>query len=262
MSFAREALSIAVLEALCPTIPQAGGGLWRSTAGDRVYLERIGALDDLANEEPYPTIVIYTERDVGVAGDGAGPPFRRQIDLVIDLTVLLLSTPLDEDGEMSGPPVLTVPATDREMSAALNVLEGQVRAALYVLPGGRHYRRLVSKTATITSEPDRGGEEGIKFAARRLTLSVQVPDDCFPAAPRAPAEGLARLPQPLRSIVEDLVGSGHGGAHLATLADAMAQGAPVATLLVPLTGMSLAIDVSRPGDGSADISADIALPQD
>lgn len=252
MSFVREALSVAVLEALCPSAALAGTAPFPTTAAERVYLERVGALDDLAAEEPFPVVVVYTERDESTPGDGAGPPFRRGMDLVLDLSVLVR---LGEGGE-GEPSVVTVPATDRELYLALNVLEQQVRSALLSSAAGAHFRGLAQKIKSIISEPEREAEEGIKFAARRLTWSLQVPDDCFDAAPRTAPSGLARLPQPLRRIAEALMTT----AYAADLAAALADASPVAPIATPFAGLSLAIDLHR--DGATDIAATVDLTQD
>ncbi|MFG1370698.1 hypothetical protein V5F32_00815 [Xanthobacter oligotrophicus] len=256
MSFVREALTVAVLEALRPAAAMQGAIPFPTTAGHRVFVERVGALDDLSEEEPYPTVVIYTERDVGTSGDGAGPPYNRQMDLALDLTVLVLSQPVDDDGAPLGPPVLTVPRTDRELATSLNALESQVREALLRSPSGQPFRSVAQKIRTITSEPDRGGEEGIKFAARRLTLALQVPDDCYVGAPATAPVGTARLPQPMRRIAEALMVSGYE----AEIAAALAEAAPVAPVATPFAGLSLAIDLNR--DGAADIAATVDLTQD
>lgn len=249
MSFVREALAVTVLEALCPKAAVAGTGDFPTKAGKFVFLEKVEPLDDLATDHPAPVIIIYTGSDEGVPMGQHGPPFRRTIEVELALAVLARSPPDEGDPE----PFLAPPETDRALFSALNALEAQVRGALLSGPSGRHFRALKQKIGSLKSEPVRYGEEGLRFAERRILLSVQVPDDCLPGT----GEGIARLPQPLRKVAEDLMTTGYA----AEIASALASAAPAPPETVPFTGVTLDIDVTRPADGAADIVADVLLEQ-
>lgn len=246
MSFVREALALSVLEALCPAAAVASGEGFTTNAGGRVFLERADPLDDLAVGHRAAVIVIYTNIDDGQRlslGE-----YGRVIE--VEIVISMVAHVVADDGK----PFFDVPITDRELFSALNVAEAQVRAALISGASGVLFRKVAKKVATIRSEPVREAEEGIKFAERRLTLSCEVPDDCL--AP-ASAEGTDRLPDPLRKVAEALMTAG----YQAEIAAAIAQAAPVQPAPVPFTGITLDFDISQPSDGTADISADVAIPQ-
>lgn len=250
MSFVREALAVTVLEALCPRAALESGQGFPTNAGRLVFLEKVDPLDDLSFDHRAPVVSIYTGTDDGSANDSAGATFIRAIEVEIVISILMRV-------EEEGAPVLVVPFTDRGLFSALNSLEGQVRGVLTSGPSGAHFRALRRKVRSIRSEPVRDAEEGTKFAERRLTLVVEVPDDCFVAAPSAAPEGLDRLPQPLRKMAQDLMTAGYA----AEIAQALAAGAPVAPVATPLTGVTLDIDISRPADGTPDIVVDVSIEQ-
>lgn len=246
MSFVREALALSVLEALCPAAAVASGEGFTTNAGGRVFLEKVDALDDLSVGHRASVIVIYTNMDDGQLLSPGEYARVIEVEIVISMVAHLVA----EDGV----PFFNVPITDRELFSALNVAEAQVRAALLFGASGLLFRKVSKKTATIRSEPVRDAEEGFKLAERRLTLSCEVPDDCL--AP-ASAEGTARLPEPLRTVAEALMTAG----YQAEIAAAIAQAAPVQSAPVPFTGITLDIDISQPSDGTADITAEVAIPQ-
>ncbi len=250
MSFARAALALTVLEALRPAAEVASGTYATTHAGPLVYLEKVGPLDDLALEHRAPVIVIYTGDDDGQAGDKAGPPYERTIEVDIVLSIV---TRVRVDDDADAPSALIVPPTDKDLFLALCALEGQVRYALLYGPSGKWFRKIRRKLPRIRALSEAYSEEGVKFAERRLVLTVEVPDDCFPGPQLTAPEGLARLPQPLRDVAAALLDAGY--------AEELAAAAPVAPAAVPFTGMTLNIDLP-PHDGSADVVADLSIPQD
>ncbi|MBP2147933.1 hypothetical protein [Xanthobacter flavus] len=251
MSFSRMALSLAVLEALCP---KAANGNYPTPAGGNVYRERIGPLDDLAEDAKRQLVVVVgTGRDDGTANSPAGPPYLRVIEVEIAIFVRVFTTFEDDAGEET--PFWTVPVTDAEADDALSVLEHRIRDALLFGESGRIFRSLRQKLPSIVSTQEREPEEGVKLAARRVVLNVQVPDEC--PLIQADAEGVDRLPTPLRGVAEALIAAGYAPEIFAALGTAL----PVQPAPVPFTGITLDIDISQPSDGTADITADVAIPQ-
>lgn len=248
MSFVREALAITVLEALCPAAAVASGEGFTTNAGGRVFLEKTSALDDLSAGHQATVIVIYTNVDDGKLLGQSGFSYSRTIE--VEIVVSMVARASDE----AGVSFLLVPLTDRELSAGLNVIEAQVRAALLSGPSGTLFRKVIKAVPSIRSEAVRDAEEGVKLAERRITLLCDVPDDCLVTAP---AEGTDRLPQPLRGVAEELMKAG----YQAEIAAAIADAAPVQPAPVPFTGITLDFDISQPSDGDAEITAEVAIPQ-
>jgi hypothetical protein len=190
-----------------------------------VFDSKLDPLDDLKADEKRPTAIIYTEDDDGDPGQKAGgPPFKRTVDLVIELAVVAL-LPIDQDNFAAG-----VPWTDGELEAALDLFEAQIRFALFYGPTGRLWRQLTgSRVPDIHSLPHRSSEEATRLAMRTLRMKVTVPDDAYAAAPAADPSGNDRLPEPLKSVVAALIAGSYG----ATLAAGLAADAPVMPVAVP-----------------------------
>lgn len=246
MSFVRTALAATVLEALCPAAALAGTADFPTEAGAHVFLEREDPLDDLAPDHRAPTISIYTGVDTGSALSSATSEMRRQIE--VEIVLALVARVTAEDGES----ILHVPVTDRDLSDALSVLESQVWFALREGPTGIYFRQLRKQVVSTRCEPAREAQEGFRLAERHFTMLVDVPDDCYVAAPTAPLEGLARLPRPLRDV-----------AHLlpADLAAALIGAAPVAPVITPLARVDFDIEFG-PSDPAAHVTAEVPIPQD
>lgn len=257
MTLARTALRLAAIEGLAPTGTKASDA-WPTIARHRVFDSRLDMLDDLAADERAPVIVVYTDTDDGTSGDpSGGPPFKRFVDLVFEISVVAFA-------EQEGSPETFVPyfpVTDAQTEAALDLLEAGIAFALLKAPTGILFQRLVrGKVPTTSSAPQRSSEEAVRVAMRTVTWRCQIPDDCFDMAPAALASGNDRLPEPLRSVVAGLAATAYGQQIAAGLA-AFAPRAPVRT---PLSGVGLNHDIASPQgvtDGTIDVAATVTIPQ-
>ncbi|MDQ2080480.1 hypothetical protein RA307_09835 [Xanthobacteraceae bacterium Astr-EGSB] len=246
MSLARAALRIATLEALRPTAAivsdtHPAGGPWPTLAGARVYDSRIDPVDDLAASERRPVIVIYTDEDNSdPAQKAGGPPYKRIVDLVVELSVIALG--LVGEGEEEAYVVGTA-YTDAELEIELDLLEAQARFALHYGPTGAIWRKLTGrKVIDIHSLPHRTSEEGDRLALRTVRIKLVIPDDCYDPAPSGSEAGNDRLPEPLRGVIIALAATSYG----AKLAQGIAPAVPAMPAAVSLDAVALRLDVADP----------------
>ena len=264
MALSRLALRLATLESLRPSASVADNGPWPTLAAAYVFDGKLDPIDDLDANERRATAVVYTEEDNGEPAQKAGgPPFNRRIDLVVEMAMVAL-LPVDENTYSPG-----IPYTDGELDASLDLLEAQVRFALFYGTFGATasfggvkrplWRGLTANRVTeIHSLSHRSSEESARLAMRSLRMKCTVPDDQFDPAPAAEPTGNDRLPDPLKSVVNALAAGCYGaklGAGIATAAPVM----PVATALKTVTfdlqpaAPPAPLDASKPQiDASAD----------
>lgn len=256
MSLARTALRLSVVEALRPSVIATSADYPTSAQG-RVFDSRMDAIDDVAADERAPTIVVFTDDDdANPAQPGGGDPFERFVDLVFELSVIAFG----EDPAQPDTFVPVVPVTDAQCEAALDILELQVRFVLRVGPTGKLVRRVFGSPRRITSSPARTSEEGYRLATRTMTVRMRIPDDCFDLSPTAIAEGTARLPDPLRTVIEALPAGSYGAA----IGAGLGPFAPAAPVLPALERVGLNFDTANPAgvtDGTTDVAAVATPPQ-
>lgn len=233
MALYRTALRLATLEALRPTAVLAANGPWPTLAGKRVFDSRIDPIEDLTPDQHKAAIVVYTDFDEGYAAQKrGGPPFRRIVDLVLELSQIC-SEPSAADPAVYD---AGVPQTDAELEAELDRLETEISLALLYAPTGSIWRRLTGRLVTDPrSTPHRTSEEGVRLAMRTVIWKVQVPDDLFDAAPSIEPVGLARLPEPLQTVIGELAATAYGarlGAGLAATMPTMPVATPLKTVVI------------------------------
>lgn len=206
MSLARTALRLAAIEALKshPVIAARCPG--------RVYDSRIG---DFQHREPVPVIIVTTEELHGEPwnGQNGGGPWNDACDLVLEIAqTAFVET---DDG-----PFLFRPETDRELEAALDLLEecadwmvtlGRVHLwARTRTPAGRVLieavtRRVVKRSSSRFASDDTGA----KLAIHLLTFRVQLKGE--DTAGRKPPTGpFASLPDPLRTVAASMPADSSG----------------------------------------------------
>jgi hypothetical protein len=190
------------------------GPLWPTLGTAHIFDSRLDPIDDLSDGERRPVAVVYTEDDTGAPAQHAGgPPFKRDVDLVIEMSVIAQVT---EDG---GTYAAGVPFTDGELEASLDLFEAQARFALLYGPTGALWRSLTGRRVLdIHSMRHATSEESARLAMRTLRMKVTIPDDCYLAAPTPGLSGNNRLPEPLKSVVAALAGGSYGAALGAGLA--------------------------------------------
>jgi hypothetical protein len=247
MSLARTALRLAAVEALCPTAALAADGPWQTLAQKYVFDSRINPIeDDLKVGEDRPIICVYTEHDDGKSGQGrGGPPFLLTIDLVLELSIVVK---IAKDGDPENF-IVGEPETDPELEAALDLLEAQIKFILLYAAPGRIWREVSkSRVHNPRSTIHRTSEEGIRLAKRTMTWKVEVEDDQYEAAPKAPLKGFAILPWPLRTVAEMLPEGSYGRKVCLGLAAEMTV--PVMPIAVPIETVTLNVKVMDPSTGT------------
>lgn len=236
MSLTRTALRLATIEALRPSALTTGP--WPTLGGKYIFDSRLDPFDDLGETEKRPAAVVYTDEDTGEPAQKAGgPPFKRDVDLMIEISVIAHVT---DDGVAFDP---GIPFTDGELESSLDTFEMQVHWALFYGDTGRLWRDLTGSRAVHRhSMPKRTSEESARLATRSLHLKVTIPDDEFDPAPLTAPSGLDRLPEPIKTVFAALVAGGYG----AKLGIGLAAAAPVMPTRVPLNGVTFKSQVCSP----------------
>lgn len=252
---ARTALRFATLEALRPTASITGNGPWPTTAGAYVFDSRLDPLEDLKPGGAQPTICVYTDEDEGSSGQKAGgPPFKQIVELCLELSVIA-SAPSDADPDVF---VAGVPETDAELEASLDLIEAQVRFILFFGSTGEIWRELCGrKVSSIRSTPSRSSEEGARLAMRRSVWKVELVDDVYDPAPVTSPTGVARLPDPLKTVIAALLNTAYG----AKIGAGLAGAAPVMPIAAPLKTVTLNEKLADP-TGALPASPNVAAEVD
>lgn len=155
----------------------------RTFAEDRVFDSRIEAIDTLARNETAPIIIVTTDDDeVEIEGRDlfAG---NHKHELVIEAAVWT-KVATEKDGD-----ALIIPATDAGLEASLNIFCYQIVRALAGDGGewGDLWRSIVTATPKAASRRGADDSNGVRYAARQLTYTVDHIAEPMPG--RMPAEG-------------------------------------------------------------------------
>lgn len=241
MSFARTALRLLVVQAI-----SGSAGSRPTIAEGRVYDSRLSPEQpEVFGEDARPTVIVFTDADTGdaLSDQNGGPPFKRNIDLVFDLGMVLREKAEgDADGYLIG-----WPDTDARLEASLDVLQAQILRHLDQSsdPLAVLFQRFI-RVWSQSSFRQVEDETGMKLARRIWTLTCQVPDDDFSDVADG-ATGLDRLPDPLRTIAQ-LMPTGSSGADTCA---AIAAAFPPLETPVAFEGLDLTIDAGSPADKGA-----------
>ena len=170
MALYRTALRLATLEALRPTAVLGTSGPWPTLAANNVFDSRLDPIEDLTKDQHKAVVVVYTEMDEGYgAQHRGGPPFRRIVDLVFEISQVT-SAPAEADPAIY---VAGIPQTDAELEAELDRIETEIYFALLYAPSGSIWRRLTGRMVTDPrSAVHRTSEEGARLAWRTVTWKV------------------------------------------------------------------------------------------
>jgi hypothetical protein len=248
MALGRLALRLASIEALNPGA-RADDDPLPTLAGNMIYDSAFDPIDDLDPRNAHPIVVVMTDDDDADAKGpgGYGPPFLSTVDLCFDVSVVVMHK---EEGAAEYEPAC--PQEDGELAASLDLLEAQLLFALFNGPSGKLWRKMTARRVlSYSSTPHFTGEERIRLARRTVKLKVQIADDAYDPAPLATPEGIARLPEPLRTVVAGLVENGYG----AKLGAGLAGLAPVMPLVAPLDRVTLNLSTAA-ADGSLPLGED------
>lgn len=236
MTLARTAVRLQAIELLNadPVVGAACNG--------RIFDSRLA---ELSHEEPVPVIVVTTEetKAEGSRLSDSASPTEIACDLVLEIAMDAVAQ--DADGNVG----TFIPATDRELEAALDVIEEAAIAA--VIYGQTAPARLM-RQAVILGVPEYKSsrfatdDTGEKLAIRLVTLRVRLRSD-DPDILNPPTGPFAGLPNPLRTVAEHLPA---GSSALATCA--RIAGMLTGQAFVPFTGVDARISpaTDRPADSA------------
>lgn len=220
MSLARLALRVSAVEAL----------RGRTMVGENVRDSDIGSIDigadgSLRTDEDRPFILVYT--DAGRAND---TPLRDlhangEIDLVFEFGV---ATPMMTTDPETGESVLagtTVPATDEALEMALDIIDREIAS---VLAGEGAWptiwKRLSNGVVKIERRRAVNAEQGVRFAARQMVVTLNArPDPVMgvPLAETSPfrmfADALGADRSDLAPVVAGMLGETTGALTVAQL---------------------------------------------
>lgn len=252
MSLARTALRLAALHALRPAwTPDAGP--WPTVAEGRVYDSHMEPIDDLAEDEMRPIILVFTDLDTAEPTQpGGSPPWQRMVTMVFEISVVARG----ESDEAADTFVPVHPVTSAETEAVLDLLEAGLRFALTAAPGGALFRK-VARIASMESAVQRSAEEALRIAVRTITVRCVVIDDCFNLNPAAVLAGNDRLPEPLKTVVAALPAGSYGK----EIGTALAGTVPAISPLPRLSEVKIAVEKARPS-GTPDGNPDATVTAD
>lgn len=243
----RTFLRLTVLEALRPSALLAEPSpAWPLLAGALVYDSRFDPFDDLGADEFKTAVAVYTEDDERERIAHDGDFYLPIAELVIELAVF---GKFRAEGDAY---VVGTALADAELEAELDLLEQQVFFQLHAeLPENALFRKL-GKRPFRSWRSLRGPttEEGHRLARRTIRAQVELQSLVHDDAPTEPLSGLARLPEPLKSIAAALSGSAYA---IAAGIAAKAPAHPVADAL-----QTVALEIDR----VVALNVDVAPPDD
>lgn len=225
MTLARTALRLCAAGTLKGAV-----GARPTIAQERVYDSRNDPFqpEDFADDAK-PIVVVVTDGDDGdaLSNQNGGPPFHRNIELVLELAMVARAPVTDDSGNPTGGYVIGVPDTDARLEASLDLLEFQVirRLANDPAPLSVLFRKLarIWKRECHRQIDDAAG---VKIASRVLVLTCEAKDDRVQVFnnPNMPLPtGLDALPEPLRTVAKALPAGSAGADTCAALAGAISQ---------------------------------------
>lgn len=165
----------------------------KTFAEERVYDSSVNALDEFLKDQSSPFIVVSTdEADIGP--DVFDVCQVDKVDLVLDLGVGAKVTA--NNGDVS----FVIPHTDAGTEMAVNILTRQVLRELFEPNSGgdfgKIFRKVASKPSKISVRRGAGAENGVRFSAAQLIISLAPLQE--PAFGREPANVFLDFIQLLR----------------------------------------------------------------
>jgi hypothetical protein len=161
----------------------------KTLAGARVFDSAVDPIDQTIAAQRQPLLVLTTdEHALEVSGRDLGSGTHR-CDLVIELAIASRVEVPAEDGQ-GGQITIAIPHTDEGMELTLDLMEHQVVSALTRDDGAWSgaWMMLVPRITRQVSRRGASAENGVRFAARQLTLSCDLIDTPAPGA-ALPAAG-------------------------------------------------------------------------
>lgn len=207
MSLARLALRVATVEAL----------RGRTMVGDNVRDSDMSAIDiaadgSLRTDEDRLFVLVYTDD-----GRSTEVPLRDlhsngEVDLVLEFgvaTPMVVTNPDTGESVISG----SIPATDAAFEMALDIIDRQIASAL--AGDGKWptiWKRLSSRTVKVERRRAVNAEQGVRFAARQVVVTLDLKPDPVMGAPLGGvwqefAAAVADDRSDLSPVVADMLGA-------------------------------------------------------
>jgi hypothetical protein len=155
-------------------------------ADNRVYDSRLDAIEFTADNNELPCVIVYTDDDASaVINRGMmGGPRLRHVDLRVEILLGSCSTEqVGDSPDGSTQFAYSLPTTDAELEAKLDMFEQQVKWALMDLPNRSYtsaFSTYVVRIENIQSHVKRDEDGNNKLAARRMIFTCTINDDCPP----------------------------------------------------------------------------------
>jgi hypothetical protein len=240
---AAEAVRLLTVELLRPTATPDDGN-FPTLAGPRVYDSRGATLTELDHERKYtPVLAVYThESAVEAAGPASGFNDTEASVILHVVAELAVSTSDGAGSEF----VDAMADTDAEARLVLAALVAQVRRVLQFSAAGAGWRRLVKQVLQVEEKTHAIPEFGLRYQRIFCTFKLAIRDDDF---------DLSRpgLPEPLRSVADELPEGSYAKEKLSELASYFAVENPDELRIVG--GV-----VSGPGNVTLAIGQDDLIP--
>ena len=255
MTLARTALRLAAAQTL-----KGVTGSRPTIAEGRVYDSRIADIEpETFSDDAKPIIIVLTDGEEGEAlsKQNGGPPFRRMVDLVLEIAMVQRLPDEDQEGSF----VVGYPDTDARHEASLDFLEYQIMRALNesAVPMAIVFRK-IARIIKEDSHRQVMDDSGVKVACRIVTLVCDTVDDAVPVFQIGSAPtGVAILPLSLQWVAEAMP-AGTAGADV--IAGLIADMTPIE--FAPLTGISFKVDANPASGGTPNaegiVQIDVDLP--
>lgn len=163
----------------------------KTWAETRVYDSDNTPLIDALETVAKPYITVYTDEDNRVDVD-ARDIYSAQRNLSLTIEIGVASAVQAE----AGGTVVQVPSTDEGMELTVDILEEQVRAALFADPTnewGEILRGMILRVLRVPSQRGGSSERGTRWAARQITFVCDVISDLPPNVPLDPNHVMQRF---------------------------------------------------------------------
>lgn len=203
-----EAMRLAAVEALAPTVAISSGGPFPTIARSRIFDSRPIAIEELDPFEGFdftPTVALYTDDSQSTRrGDSATSAIgfaKATLTAVCELAVKI-----SDDDE---PYADAMASGSADAKLVLGALCAQVKQALTVGPSGAHFRRIVKSIDEVRCDAFALPDMGMRWMRTTMRMSCSIADDEFTDA--------AGLPQPIQRLLMNLPDESYAKAKLQQL---------------------------------------------
>lgn len=252
MSLNRTALRLAVIEALRPfgevVKTNASEKHWPTAAQDNIadsLIEPWPATDPRAR---LPFIGVFTD-EAHIHNHGAAQdvtfPDQGLHRCILAIEIIVPQTSGGPDSEV----LQFVAETNAAAEMFIETIEAQVFQALFAARLDGALRHALITIDKVESQTWRDPDSNLKLSARRIEIECRIPEVVWP---NPDASGLARLPQPLRDVANDLPATSPGRLMAVGIARIL-EGRPA---LPPLEDIRTTVVLSRDDESPPALGVD------